>query len=404
MLSIASSERMAVSQGLTGLSFSVDSNTRLVEDKHHTGYDFWDAHWTLGMKDAASRLLNSQHAALIASFEKTPSSHLYKKLVAGSPDLKATLLQTTRTGIFSSKPTIGYCAAAEIFDASLQTKDLFRLLGALPQHSSDHTLPRAEEIIIKHLSKRSSIPAHHKAALDAIAQGLSRAKADTIDEVQQAFPGFDEAWEWLEEKIDNGQLTRKAPEGAGSRYKMEPAKRKLMEKRDKYIVEFVRRAARGSDEYGRGGTVDDWDDPMEGVDSDDSDYEEQKNARSPDLVKALTKWVVMLQEWPDKKKAEKVWDEVKESDAEDISLFTVDDVAESLASRFVLSLSGDRPFTFCYRCDWEYNHNSAKQYVADGLMAVYKTFLCPNLKALEKYTPKTTTSGVISITTVPTYR
>jgi hypothetical protein len=68
------------------------------------------------------------------------------------------------------------------------------------------------------------------------------------------------------------------------------------------------------------------------------------------------------------------------------------------------SIPSFRLFMARNRCDWEYNHNGAKQYVADGLRAVHKTFSCPNLKALEKYTPRTTTTGMISITSVPDYR
>jgi hypothetical protein len=309
------------------------------EDSHHTGYSFWDEHWTPAMKDAASRLLIAQHTACIESFDKAPSFSLFTKLVNESPDLEVALLRATRNAIFpstpSSNPKITYGVAADIFNAASQTEDLVQLLNALPRFSSDPTIPRAEQTIIKHLSKQS-IPAHHKnTALDAIERGLNRAKQDTLDEVNRAFPGFDEAYEWLEEQIDGGKLTRKAPGGRRNYLDMTPAQRKLDGLRDEYLDKFVQRAARGNDEYGYGGTVDDFDDGMDGVDSDDSDYEEQRNARCPDLVKVVTSWVVVLQEWPDKEEAEKVWGRVKESDGKGDLLFAVDGVAESLASRYV---------------------------------------------------------------------
>jgi hypothetical protein len=76
-----------------------------VEDKHYTGYDFWDAHWTPAMKDAASRPLTSRHASRIALFKKTPSFRLYTTLVNSAPDLKATLLQATCESVFPSLPS-----------------------------------------------------------------------------------------------------------------------------------------------------------------------------------------------------------------------------------------------------------------------------------------------------------
>lgn len=327
-------------------SFNVDflalqflkCTVHLVENTYYTGYEFWDAHWTTAMKKTASRLLVSRHAAHIASFKEAPSFRLYKRLVKESPDLKATLLEATRTAILpsspSARPTITYGAATDIFRSSSQTDDLARLLKTIPQYSSDTTVGRAERTIIKSLSKQSAAK-HHKTALDAIARGLNNARQNTLDEVKQAFPGFDEAYGWLEEQIDNKKLTHKAPWGAKSYHAMTAIERKVDVQRQKYLDGFVQRAARGSDEYGYGGTVDDFDDPMDGMDSDDRDYEEQKNARCPDLVSAIGDWVAMLQEWPDKNKAAKVWDQVKQTDAEGDLLFTVDGLAEALASRYV---------------------------------------------------------------------
>jgi len=288
------------------------------------------------MKESASHLLVSHHAARIAVFHQAPSFQLFTQLVGESPDLKASLLDATRTAIFSSSQsarlTITYGAAADIFDASSQTDDLVRLLEVLPKFSLDTTVGRAEQTIIKHLSKQPAAT-HHKAALDAIAHGLRRAEQNTMDEVYQAFPGFDEACDWLEEQIDSDKLTERAPWEAKTYGAMTPAERTLDVQREKYLDGFVRRAARGSDSYGYGNMEDDFSDPMDGVDSDDSDYDQQKNARCPDLETAIRDWVVLLQEWPDKVAAAKVWDQVKRTDANGSLLFKVDGLAEALASR-----------------------------------------------------------------------
>jgi hypothetical protein len=282
------------------------------------------------MKETASRLLVSQHASRVASFHKAPSLQLYKKLVNESPDLKATLLEATRNAIFpsssSARPTITYSAAAEIFSISLQTEDLVRLLNELPQDSS-YSVGRAGQTIVKYLSKQSA-PTHHKTALDTIMRGLNRAIENVLDEVYQAFPEFDEAYDWLEEKIRDERLTYKVPWSAKNYATMTPAERQLEIQRDKYLDSFVKRAARGSDEYGYGGGVDFYDT----LDPNDSDYEEKMGTRT-DLVGAIVGWAALLQEWPDKDQATKVWDQVKQTDTDSSLVFTVDGLAEALASR-----------------------------------------------------------------------
>jgi len=89
---------------------------------------------------------------------------------------------------------------------------------------------------------------------------LAAAVAELIAESAEA--------EWLEEQIDKGKLTHKAPGGRKNYLDMTPAQCKLDGLRDKYLDKFAQRAARGNDEYGYGGTVDDFDDGIDGVDSD----------------------------------------------------------------------------------------------------------------------------------------
>lgn len=287
------------------------------------------------MKEAASRLLVSKHTALIASFHKAPSFDLYTKLMKEAPDLKTTLLEATRTAVFPSSPsaypTITYCAAANIFSSSSQTDDLVRLLDALPKYSSDNTVGRAERTIIRYLGKQSDTT-RHKAALDAIARGLKSARQNALEVVHQAFPSLEEAYCWLERQIDSQKLTHKAPWGDKAHRALTSPEWELDVQRSNCLYDFVHRADRGSYEYGYGSDTYGFNDS----DGDDSD-EEHKNV--PDSVNgAIWGWFSVLQEWPDKKAAAKVWDEVKQTDADSL-LFTVDGLAEALASQYVSLLS-----------------------------------------------------------------
>jgi hypothetical protein len=191
--------------------------------------------------------------------------------------------------------------------------------------------------IVKHLSGQSA-PAHWHRALDTVEQELQQAKKDAFDHVSHTFPGFQDAMCYLEEVISAGKLTTKAPPGSGNYWSMTPEQRELDRQREEYIDRFVQHASHGGDVYGYGygrSVDDDFGDPMDGVDSGDSDYEEQRNARCPNLGGGIAGWIVVLQEWPDKKTAKEVWDRVKESESKNL-LFRVDGIAEGLASRCAL--------------------------------------------------------------------
>lgn len=310
----------------------------LPEDTHCDGYDFWDAHWSEPMREAAASLLAAQIKERISAFEKTPSVPLYKSIVAESPDLKPILLDTTRKRIFPSSPSahpdISFGIAAGIFIAASETDDLVRLVDLLPTYVSDLTFHRTEQSIIQYLSKQTS-PSHRTKALQLVEHGLRHAKQNILEEISQ-FPGIDEAYDYLDDKIDAGKLTDR---GCGGNYlNQTPAQRKADEVRDAILTKLVEIAVRGRNEYG--GYRDDFDDeldPMDRVDSDDSDYEEMQEACRPDLEKEVRTYCSLLQEWPDKKEATEVWDRVKEvSDCGPV--FRIDGLAEELASRYECSL------------------------------------------------------------------
>lgn len=288
------------------------------------------------MKEAASRFITSHNAARIASFEKAPTLRLYRELVREFPDLKSKLLQATRARIFpstpSSRPTITYGRAANIFQDAKQRKDLVRLLNALPGLCSNTTIQQAEITVITHLVSCGRIrlqAPERQTILDAIARGLIGVKQKTLDNVSRVFPGFEVAHAWLKQQVDDGKVTHEAL-GTGHNYLTNDVRIQLEELdyvREKYLSEFLSLASRGSDELDSDGSENDEDN----VDSDDSDDEDDGH---PNLAGEAARWVWLLKKI-DFDSEDDWWDEVKESDTEGSLLFEVDGVAEILISRCV---------------------------------------------------------------------
>lgn len=315
--------------------------------------EYHDRHWTQAMKDAGFQLHAEYTEARIASFKRKPSFLLYNALVAQSPDLQPALLDITRKHVFSRETPVSmsYADAADIFQKTSKAGDLVRLLGILPRFTLDPAVPTTKRKVVSYLSKQSSEEFRQR-ALSVIERELRHAKENVVSECERAFPGYEDAFDYLEEMIDEGLFSKKAPQGNYMTHSEE------WTRRDNHLSTFVDRACRGYD----GDRFNDYDDDMIGVDEDDSDYEEEKEGRQPNLERAIEDWIGALREYPDKAQAAAIWDRLRETDSEDL-LFSVDGSAEALADR----------------CDWEYSHSGAKQYIADGLRAMYRNFTCANL-------------------------
>ena len=287
--------------------------------------EYNDGHWTQAMKDAGFQLHAEYREARIASFKRKPSFLLYNALVAQSPDLQPALLEVTRKHVFSRETpaSMSYADAAAIFQKTSETGDLVRLLDMLPRHRNDTAVSTTKSTIVRYLSKQPSEEFRQR-ALNIIESELREAKGSVVYECERAFPGYEDAFGYLEVVIEEESFSLKAPQG---NYMTHPQE---WNRRDKHLSTFVEQACRGLD----GEQFNDYDDVMIGIDEDDSDYEEEKEGRQPSLEGAIENWIGALQEYPDKAQAAAVWDRLKETGSEDL-LFAVDGAAEALANRCV---------------------------------------------------------------------
>ncbi|THH14509.1 hypothetical protein EW146_g5823 [Bondarzewia mesenterica] len=362
------------------------------EEETSEGYPFDDDHWTQAMKDAASHLTQAR----IASLQEAPSAPLYDSLIQRNPDLKLALLQATRVHIFTAghqRPTTLYRDAVVIFQKSSQTADLVRLLDALPQFSPDPTVLEARLEIVKYLSMQP-LKEHRDKALGVIESELRHSKESVVDQLnplrsqKSAFSDFDSPLLYSyylnlrtctctgqffldlatrvslsvlssfdpQELLNSCDKTLVLKHSLSSQHSPDftmhavTCGNGLTRQRDRYLDKFIKCACRRDD----GNEFNDFeDDRMMGWDENDSDHAEEKEARQP-LEHSIRDWVLVLQSFPDKVAAARVWNRVKESGS-DYMVFAVDGVADDLAD------------ALADRCDWGYHHSSDKQHIADCL-------------------------------------
>ncbi|KAK7676640.1 hypothetical protein QCA50_020383 [Cerrena zonata] len=263
------------------------------EETRPDGRNYWDAHWSEDMKAVAIALLDERHQDRIKAFERHFNFTLYQQILSEDPTLKDHLLQVTRKQMFQDKRLMvssDYQKAAEIFKAE-SPDDLLNLYDALPGHMNTAETKK----IIFNAFAESDVPALRAKALELIESGLKGAKRRVNDEVEIVFPYFGDAYDWLEMMIDDGKFTIKAP---GDRKNRDPAIRNAIARREKMLEKFVEKAI--------GDPEREWEDPMDGYNSDDSGYRNRKQRAAPDLKEGILYWLEVLGNWKSREEAERV--------------------------------------------------------------------------------------------------
>ncbi|KAH9475874.1 hypothetical protein JR316_0011434 [Psilocybe cubensis] len=290
------------------------------------GNKFWDKHWNQSMKDFSTQLCERQYQERIAEFQKSPTIGLYRRLVSQYPTLKKQLITFVRENAFSKYPAISYSDAAEIFMECKQTKALLRILDITTYSStmSDTTL----RAIVKYLSTQTSKEIRAR-GLKILEFGLKRAKDSVWNSIDEVFPGLDNATDWLEFELDDMYVTDSESDDGE-----EPGHPRRLKDETK-LKPVLRKFANIASDYpdGEDGPLNRDSNPMKGYDSDDSDYEEAKQAISPNLAKGIQDWVALLGAWPDNAEKAEVWDKVKCSDMD--PWIVIDGALEELANRYV---------------------------------------------------------------------
>ncbi|KAJ7597862.1 hypothetical protein C8J56DRAFT_329532 [Mycena floridula] len=278
------------------------------------GDSFWDGHWTRAMIDSGVRLCLARHQKQIDTFQQRPSLKLYNTLISKNAELQAPLLDSIRSNVFTTPPSIPSDVAAQIFVANASTADLLRLMESL------QPLDSAQIIIAKYLSKQRSATNRAK-ALKVVEAALNQTKEQVWEELGEVFPQLDDATEWLEEKVEAFKANRQP--------KKVPGRSNRAPTIDDIVDRFVKRA--GQYEDGEPGPLQRRGDPMDGYNSGDSDYEDQRDLREPDLRRPMENWVRLLAEWPDKSATEAIWGRLRF----DQPLIVVAGAAEALAADYV---------------------------------------------------------------------
>ncbi|KAJ3864934.1 hypothetical protein EV359DRAFT_80948 [Lentinula novae-zelandiae] len=200
---------------------------------------YQDVHWTPAMRAAASRILDDRHAARHVECNTNLSRATYNTLLQEYPSLKPMLLGTLRKHIFD----------AQTFNLS---STVYR---------------SAAEMKKDHLISCNYSPT----------QEFSTLREKGLEIIEQGFCD-------LEERDSDRKFSKKPQQISGPE----------AQKRDAFIDRFQKIAIGNScgdslhEEFGA------WDDRNVGVNSNDSDYEEEMNARQPDISCPFLVWATAI--------------------------------------------------------------------------------------------------------------
>lgn len=254
-----------------------------------------DGHWTPKMRAAVPQLLDLLLRRRITAFEASPSVTLYLSIVDSSPDLKPTLLQITRDHFLHNThddTTLAWAVAARIFALATQTDDLFRLMDAVPDEfgRTPKSIAEARLVALVHFASQPRVV--RKKALHLLEKCVLKVVEEVYSEFNRFFPYLQDAYDLLEcvgdeDEIDPDLLRKHACLSVEE------------ERARDSLIDQLYSVAKGGPDGGDCGS--DWSELEEhiaGVDSEDSDCEEQRDIHRPDLSRPLRDYEQLLNKWP----------------------------------------------------------------------------------------------------------
>ncbi|KAF4568537.1 hypothetical protein EYR36_010549 [Pleurotus pulmonarius] len=233
-------------------------------------------HWTPEMHAASKELVLRRRNARIEEFMKAPTLRLYNSLVTES--LKPSLIEGVRKDLSQIRPKIPLEDAVEIFKRNDLVDDIVPIVTWT---RDSKTLCSMAKILSNSRSKKEE---YGTVALKLLKQGLTDAREEIMNEIQDAFPGLEDATDWLEDVV----YAKYDPEVL---QKDEIQLSEVVARDVKRIVDrFVKKAQGSPYEYDRRYGSEDL---------------------TPNLSQPILDWLEVLGEWPNQAEAEEVWEEVR---------------------------------------------------------------------------------------------
>ncbi|PCH34850.1 hypothetical protein WOLCODRAFT_139618, partial [Wolfiporia cocos MD-104 SS10] len=173
-------------------------------------------HWTPAMKAALQETRALFASSRLQSFKLSPSPQEYERLVKQCPTLSPVLIDIVRRKVQANRrartASIPWKFAADIFIAANRNEDLLAMDDIMPRLG----LESSEDVLAARLAIARYLRTHNdeelcSAGLRIAEDGLSREVQFAWVEVEQAFPGWDDAWDWLARKVRRGHVERTMP-------------------------------------------------------------------------------------------------------------------------------------------------------------------------------------------------
>ena len=167
-------------------------------------------HWSPSKKQALVKLRDELYAPLIQSFRRSPTYASFQTIITELPSLVPTFLEVTRLrvhdNIRSRTLRIQWESAAQIYAEWGTVDDVLKLDCTLAD------MPMTSVVLTARLALFQRIAKEPGMSEDAVWLGkklLKHAVVACWRQIAEAYPGWDDAWDWLDDVIRDGQLTKK---------------------------------------------------------------------------------------------------------------------------------------------------------------------------------------------------
>lgn len=296
-------------------------------------------------------------AGQVAVFEEDPSVNVFMSLVGAAPALRDRLLDSARSRFLPPQNAWTSTAPAfSIFEAANADEDALALLDQTVSGADKCGSAKEETVLeaISYLMTRS--PEIRARARPHFERGLIARQRAVIKEMEHAFPTLEKEWCYLTKQVDQGKITKLAPEEP-------PTKRPKVELyssvtngvhprahdsvRGSILKKFcdaagwqaahVYESDEDEDEderysrYGCYGDSDEDEDMM--VDEEDYLSRAEKEDAPLDVITSLQRWVKVLEQWPDAAERVSIKEAMRKVLNGGVAFYEVDGAADSLARR-----------------------------------------------------------------------
>jgi len=191
-------------------AFTFDDSPYITISINSLVFRYTFSHWSLSKREKLPELHKLFFAPEIRAFKASPTFSNFDSLVDRFPCLQDALISVTHQKVHDNARSrdlrIEWKSAVAIYCKWSGGIDVINLDRTLAVIAMDEGVFCARLALFRHYATTKLVPWAESTMKDL----LQRTIVDCWRQIAQPYPGWDDAWEWLQEVVQDGQLSIKA--------------------------------------------------------------------------------------------------------------------------------------------------------------------------------------------------